>query len=121
MRGGIARLGAGLESSGIGASLKNIVSGSGRLIGFVASGLLLCWAPTKVAGQETEAYDRSPSLELPRFTLRQIVTGSNDTLRRIPGPWPWIPEGTQGQSLAGLVRREWRLLTGDSSAAALKV
>jgi hypothetical protein len=29
----------------------------------------------------------SQSSELPRFTLRQIVIGRNDSLMRIPGPW----------------------------------
>ena len=48
---------------------------------------MLLWAPTSVAGQDTDRYDRSPSPELPRFTVRQIVAGSNDTLRHIPGPW----------------------------------
>ena len=28
---------------------------------------------------------------------------------------PWIPDGAQGQSLAGLVQREWGLLTGTST------
>ncbi|HZA98027.1 MAG TPA: hypothetical protein VE399_04565 [Gemmatimonadales bacterium] len=117
MSGGIARLGAGLESSGIGASLKNIVSGSGRLIGFVASGLLLCWAPTKVAGQDTDTYDRSPPLELPRFTLRQIVTGSNDTLRRIPGPWFRAAMEARPESLA---RARYHTVAGLSGVAALE-
>jgi hypothetical protein len=29
----------------------------------------------------------SASRELPRFTLRQIITGRNDSVARIPGPW----------------------------------
>lgn len=88
MSGGIARLGAGLESSAIGASLKSTVSVSGRgLIGLLILGLLILWPSPELAAQNTDTYDRSPTRELPRFTLRQIVTGSNDTLRRIPGPW----------------------------------
>src|SRR5215208_6900437 len=101
MSGGIARLGAGLGSSGIGVSLKNFVSASGRqLIGFLVSGLLLLSASTDLVGQDTDAYDRSPSPELPRFTLRQIVTGSNDTLRRIPGAWLRAAMEAQPESLA---------------------
>ena len=83
----------------------------------MASGLLLCWAPTKVAGQDTDAYDRSPALELPRFTLRQIVTGSNDTLRRIPGPWFRAAMEARPESLA---RARYHTVAGLSGVAALE-
>ena len=93
------------------------MSGSGRLIGFLVSGLLLLWAPTDVAGQDTDAYDRSPSPELPRFTLRQIVTGSNDTLRRIPGPWFRAAMEAQPESLA---RARYHTVARLSGVAALE-
>ena len=107
-----------MESSGIGASLKNIVSVSGKqLIGFLVSGLLLLWAPTDLAGQDTDAYDQSPSPELPRFTLRQIVTGSTDTLRRIPGAWLRAAMEAQPESLA---RARYHTVAGLSGVAALQ-
>ncbi len=37
--------------------------------------------------------------ELPRFTLREIVTGSSDTLSRIPGPWLHAAGAAQPESL----------------------
>jgi hypothetical protein len=92
------------------------VSGSGRRIGFLASGLLLLWAPTEVAGQDTDAYDRSPSRELPHFTVRQIVTGSNDALRRIPGPWLRVAMEAQPESLG---RARYHTVAGLSGVAAL--
>ena len=93
------------------------MSGSGGLIGFLVSGLLLLWAPTDVAGQDTDAYDRLPSPELPRFTLRQIVTGSNDTLRRIPGPWFRAAMEAQPESLA---RARYHTVAELSGVAALE-
>jgi hypothetical protein len=68
--------------------LKNLVSAFGRQsAGFLVAGLLLLVTPRDLTGQGTDSYDRSPARELPRFTLCQIVTGSNDTLRRIRGAW----------------------------------
>lgn len=43
-----------------------------------------------VAAQISSAPAQTPpseSSELPRFTLRQIIMGRNDSLLRIPGPW----------------------------------
>ena len=70
-----------------------------------------------MAGQDTDAYDRSPSPELPRFTLRQIVTGSHDTLRRIPGPWFRAAMEAQPESLA---RARYHTVAGLSGVAALE-
>ena len=38
--------------------------------------------------------------ELPRFTLREIVTGRNDSLSRIPGPWVQAARAAAPESLA---------------------
>ncbi|MEP7227574.1 MAG: hypothetical protein ABI785_09460 [Gemmatimonadales bacterium] len=42
--------------------------------------------PSNVTAQGAER-EGAGSLELPRFTLREIVAGRNDTLTRIPGRW----------------------------------
>lgn len=88
-----------------------------QLIGLLVAGLLLLWTPIDLAAQDTDTYDRSPALELPRFTLRQIVTGSNDTLRRIPGPWLRAAIEAQPESLA---RARYHTVAGLSGVAALE-
>ncbi|HET6779083.1 MAG TPA: hypothetical protein VFH26_09360, partial [Gemmatimonadales bacterium] len=87
-----------------------------QLAGFLLPGLLVLWTPADLTGQETDAYDRSPTSELPRFTLRQIVTGSNDTLRRIPGPWFQAAIEAYPESLT---RARYHAIAGLSGVAAL--
>jgi hypothetical protein len=93
-------LGAGLGSSGIGASLNDIVSISLRhLIGL---GLhLLAFSPAvNLAAQAPDAHHPSPTAALPRFTLREIVAGTNDSVSRIPGPWLGAALAVRPESLA---------------------
>jgi hypothetical protein len=66
-----------LESSGIGASLKKLAFGL----------CVLLVSPSNVTAQGAEPEGATTSSELPRFTLREIVAGRNDTLTRIPGRW----------------------------------
>lgn len=68
--------------------LKNIVSIPLRhLLGLGVCGLLLGGRPFNLVAQAPDEYPARVGADLPRFTLREIVTGSNDTLSRIPGPW----------------------------------
>jgi len=78
------------------------------------AGLLLLWTRTDLVGQDTDVSDRMPP-ELPRFTLRQIVTGSNDTLRRIPGSWLRAAMEAQPDSLARARYRSVAELSGVSA------
>jgi hypothetical protein len=74
-----------VESSGIGASLKKLMAVPvGHLVAFGLGTLVVLGSPSKVTAQ---AADGSSASDLPRFTLREIVAGRNDTLTRIPGPW----------------------------------
>ena len=66
-----------MESSGIGASLKKLAFGL----------CMLLVSPSNVTAQGAEPEGATTSSELPRFTLREIVAGRNDTLTRIPGRW----------------------------------
>jgi len=49
--------------------------------------LLVLGSTSKAMAQAAEAEGASSSSDLPRFTLREIVAGGNDTLTRIPGRW----------------------------------
>jgi hypothetical protein len=63
--------------------------------------LLMLFPKSNLAGQAPDSYrttTRSP--ELPRFTIREIVTGSNDTLTRIPGAWLAAATAQDPESLA---------------------
>ncbi len=51
------------------------------------STLFVLLAASNLAAQAPSSYPGPGSAALPRFTLREIVTGSSDTLSRIPGPW----------------------------------
>jgi hypothetical protein len=76
-----------LESSGIGASLHRLIRISTRHL--LCLGFLVLFQPsaTSLAAQ-APASDAAANLpDLPRFTLREIVAGHNDTLPRIPGRW----------------------------------
>ena len=93
------------------------MSARGRpLAGFLLAGLLGLWTPDGLTGQEPDAYDRVQTPELPRFTLRQIVTGSNDTLRRIPGPWFQAAMDAHPEAL---IRARYHAVAGLSGVAAL--
>jgi hypothetical protein len=48
---------------------------------------MLLVSPSNVTAQAAEPEGATRSSELPRFTLREIVAGRNDTLTRIPGRW----------------------------------
>ncbi len=74
--------------------------------------LLLFWSATNLAAQATDEHGHSTALDLPRFTLRQIVTGTNDTLRRIPGPWLGAAMHAHPDSLALTRYRRAALLSG---------
>ena len=88
-----------------------------QLAGLLVAGLLVLGTPCDLPGQDTDAYDQSPAPELPRFTLRQIVTGSNDTLRRIPGPWFQAATEAHPESLT---RARYHAVAGLSGIAALE-
>jgi len=77
-----------LESSGIGASLKKFVTvTTGHLMALGLCMLLVLGSTSNATAQAAEAEGASSSSDLPRFTLREIVAGCNDTLTRIPGRW----------------------------------
>ena len=77
-----------MESSGIGASLKKLVGVPvGHLLTLGLCTLLVLGTTSNVTAQAAEAEAAASSSDLPRFTLREIVAGRNDTLTRIPGPW----------------------------------
>ncbi|HEX7337059.1 MAG TPA: hypothetical protein VF252_07605, partial [Gemmatimonadales bacterium] len=52
-------------------------------LGFLA----LLQSSTSVLVAQAPGLGGSRSSELPRFTVREIIAGPNDTLTRIPGPW----------------------------------
>lgn len=63
--------------------------------------LLTLFSPSNLAAQAPDYYrPTARSLELPRFTIREIVTGSNDTLTRIPGAWLAAATAEGPESLA---------------------
>ena len=77
-----------MGSSGTGASLKIFVGTPlEKRMRVALSALLMLLSGSNLAGQAPESYHQSGSLDLPRFTVREIITGSNDTLSRIPGTW----------------------------------
>ena len=88
-----------MESSGIGASLKK-------------SPLLAILLASNLAAQAPGSYPAAGSATLPRFTLREIVTGSNDTASRIPGPWLRAALMARPDSLAMARYRKWARLSG---------
>jgi hypothetical protein len=54
---------------------------------------------SNLGAQSVAAHPPANATELPRFTLREIITGSNDTLSRIPGPWLHAAGAAQPESL----------------------
>lgn len=77
-----------MESSGTGASLKKFVgTPAGQLRALGLGTLLVLGSASNATAQAAQTQGVSSSSDLPRFTLRQIVAGRNDTLTRIPGRW----------------------------------
>lgn len=70
-----------------------------HLMGLGVCALLILRSASNLAGQAPDSYHPSASPELPRFTLREIVSGSNDTVSRIPGRWLQAAMATQPESL----------------------
>jgi hypothetical protein len=59
----------------------------GHLVALGLCTLLVLGSTSNVTAQAVEVEGPSSSADLPRFTLREIVAGRNDTLTRIPGRW----------------------------------
>ena len=94
--------GAGFESSGIGASLQKpvtIIPWHPGCLGLFA--LLSAWSGRTLSAQAPSS-STAESSSLPRFTLREIVAGRNDSLFRIPGPWMRAATLAPPESLAML-------------------
>lgn len=80
--------------------LKNIVRLTLRhRLSLGLCGLLLSGWISNLVGQAPDEYPARAAADLPLFTLREIVTGSNDTLSRIPGPWLQAALAAQPESL----------------------
>lgn len=85
----------------MGASLKSFVTiPVPYLIGGALGTLLMLGSVSSLAGQSPGSNGESASSELPRFTVRGIVSGSNDTLSRIPGRWLQAAIRADPESLA---------------------
>jgi hypothetical protein len=76
--------GAGRGSSGIGVSLQKRVFCNPLYFCLLA---FLSVAPAQALPAQAPSPSSGGSSGLPRFTLRQIIAGRNDSLFRIPGPW----------------------------------
>src|SRR5215208_4004647 len=103
MRGGIGFLGAGLGSSGMGVSLRK--PSSDRVRHFACStGLAMSLLTGAASPNEAQAQSRYPmeASSLPRFTLREILSGRNDSLFHIPGEWVRAATAARPESLAFL-------------------
>jgi hypothetical protein len=75
-----------LESSFIGSFRQRVVKSIGRCAAVAALGAILTtWSGRAVA--QSPDYTHAAANFLPRFTLREILAGRNDSLFRIPGPW----------------------------------
>ena len=83
----------------MGASLERIVSSTPRGLRLWACAVLASGCVSNLGAQSAAAHPPQNALELPRFTLREIITGSNDTLSRIPGPWLQAATAAQPESL----------------------
>jgi hypothetical protein len=94
--------GAGLGSSGIGASLHKLVTiipWHPACLGLLA--FLPTW-PGQALRAQAPSHSAAESSSLPRFTLREIIAGRNDSLFRIPGPWMRASTIAPPESLAML-------------------
>ena len=59
--------------------------------------------PQSLPGQAPVTSRAPDSAQLPRFTLRQIVVGRNDSIGRLPGPWvgsSWVVADGFGNAAA---------------------
>jgi hypothetical protein len=74
--------------------------------------LLVLHSASNLAAQAPKSYPSSRSTSLPRFTLHEIVTGSNDTLSRIPGPWLHAALAARPESSAVAGYHKWAMLSG---------
>ena len=95
--------GAGLGSSGIGASLHRLVTvipWYPACLGLMA--LLPAWSGQALRAQAPSSHSAAEPSSLPRFTLCEIVAGRNDSLFRIPGPWMRAATIAPPESLAML-------------------
>jgi hypothetical protein len=93
--------GAGLESSGIGVSLQKRVTVLWNPLCFGLLVLLPARPTEALLAQAPSPTTVRPS-SLPRFTLREIIAGRNDSLLRIPGPWIRAATMVAPESLAML-------------------
>lgn len=73
--------------------------------------LLVLLSASNLAAQAPRSYPESGSTGLPRFTLHEIITGSNATLSRIPGPWLHAALAAQPESLALAGYHKWARLS----------
>ena len=73
---------------------------------------LVLASASNLAGQASRSYPSSGPTSLPRFTLREIVTGSNDTVSRIPGPWLQAALAIRPESVAVAGYHKWAGLSG---------
>jgi hypothetical protein len=60
----------------------------------------LAWGPTQALQAQASSGDHAGASSLPRFTLREIIAGRNDSTYRIPGPWVRAASQTAPESLA---------------------
>jgi hypothetical protein len=75
-----------LGSSGIGASLQELKI-SARYLSCLAGLAIALLSIVNLAAQAPSSRNDSHESSLPRFTLREIIAGHNDSLARIPGRW----------------------------------
>ena len=90
-----------MGSSGIEVSLEKRLTElqrHRRCLGLVA--VLIAGLASDLGAQASGPDRTTGPAELPRFTLREIVTGRNDSLSRIPGPWVRAARATVPDSLA---------------------
>jgi hypothetical protein len=67
--------------------------------------ILLTLPPATSIRAQTPARSHPGGSELPRFTLREIITGRNDSISRIPGPWLGAATAASAESLAVVAYR----------------
>ena len=75
------------------------MSSTTRGLGWLACAALTGGPLVNLSAQSAATDLPQPISELPRFTLRQIVSGSSDPVSRIPGPWLRAARAAQPESL----------------------
>lgn len=78
----------------------------GHLLALGLCTLLVLGSTSNVTAQAAEGEGASSSADLPRFTLREIVAGRNDTLTRIPGRWVHAALAASPESRATMAYQE---------------